>query len=779
VTQTVAEIQARSGSGLMDGGPVFAPLGLRDAGKDQGETGAPSSSRLAARGEASAPVPAAGSSFLSTQLSESGFIPPDTTGAVGPTQVATALNGRIKFFDKAGTQQFSATLNAFFASIPAGGNAFDPRVEYDRLSGRWFVSAAKGGADNTIMLAVSSGPTITGTAGFTFFSFVQSSAAPAGDAGRFADFPTLATDRNAVYIGTNNFSTAGAHQSSSLFVIRKADLLAAAPVLTVTAFRNVATSSAGTWSPQGVENDDPAATDGYLIGVDNAAFGQLNFRRITNPGATPVLGPEIDLPVPDTSDSSADVRASGSTTNVDAIDDRLYEAMVARDPGSGELRLWTGHNMEMNAAGAAVAAGDRIGARWYEYGNLGGTPSLVQAGSLVDGAVDPSPQNYWVPAIAANGQGHAVLASSTSAADSFVGIAAAQRVAGDPAGTLSTPLVVQPGLGAYTALDGLGRNRWGDYSQVSIDPTDNQTFWAFQEYANATNSWGVRVVQIRARPPATPSSAQPSVVRSGQSVNVTVTGVSTDGSAFFDPGPDVGGPGYARHISAAVSGEVAVNTATYVSPTTVVLNLNTASAPEGLKGVTITNPDGQAVTATIMAVDNTPPETSIVTAPHTLTRRRRASVAFTSSEPGSSFTCSLDGGPFAACATPGVVTSLAEGPHRFRVRATDIAGNTDPTAAQTAFEVDATAPNSKIRKHPRKRTRSRRARFTFASTERGSQFQCKLDRKRFRACRSPKRLKKLKPGVYRLRVRALDAAGNRDATPAVYKWRVLRRSRRR
>src|SRR5207245_2009873 len=98
-------------------------------------------------------------------------------------------------------------------------------------------------------------------------------------------------------------------------------------------------------------------------------------------------------------------------------------------------------------------------------------------------------------------------------------------------------------------------------------------------------------------PPATPASASPSTVCSGlASVDVTVTGTSSSGSEFFDPGADAGGPGYPGRISGSVSGGVRVNTATFSDPSHVTLNLATVAAATGAKDVTITNPDGQAST---------------------------------------------------------------------------------------------------------------------------------------------------------------------------------------
>src|SRR5262249_23674572 len=92
-------------------------------------------------------------------FAESGNIPPDPMGDVGPTQILAATNGRIKVFDKAGNVgALNADLDTFFSSVANGQGTTDPEVRYDRLSGRWFVLVANLSAtNNRILIAVSSG----------------------------------------------------------------------------------------------------------------------------------------------------------------------------------------------------------------------------------------------------------------------------------------------------------------------------------------------------------------------------------------------------------------------------------------------------------------------------------------------------------------------------------------------------------------------------------------------------------------------------------------------
>jgi hypothetical protein len=84
------------------------------------------------------------------------------------------------------------------------------------------------------------------------------------------------------------------------------------------------------------------------------------------------------------------------------------------------------------------------------------------------------------------------------------------------------------------------------------------------------------------------------------------------------------------------------------------------------------------------------------------------------------------------------------------------------------------APQTTLRGKPPKRTADRTPTFRFAADETGVRFQCKLDRKPFRGCRSPFTTKRLSLGAHSFRVRAVDSDGKADPTPALWRFRVIR-----
>jgi hypothetical protein len=146
---------------------------------------------------------------------------------------------------------------------------------------------------------------------------------------------------------------------------------------------------------------------------------------------------------------------------------------------------------------------------------------------------------------------------------------------------------------------------------------------------------------------------------------------------------------------------------------------------------------------------------------------------FTSSEANSTFACRFDSAATATpCTSPMTYAGLAEGAHKFRVKATDPAGNTDPTAARRTFTVDTTPPETTITSGPSGTITQSDASFSFSASEAGSHFRCRLDSASFEGCNSLKAYSSLAAGTHRFRVRAIDRAGNLDPTPAIRDFTV-------
>ncbi|HEX9696581.1 MAG TPA: Ig-like domain-containing protein, partial [Actinomycetota bacterium] len=175
-------------------------------------------------------------------------------------------------------------------------------------------------------------------------------------------------------------------------------------------------------------------------------------------------------------------------------------------------------------------------------------------------------------------------------------------------------------------------------------------------------------------------------------------------------------------------------------------------------------------------IDTTPPDTTITSGPPSPSDSASATLQFTSTEPGSTFTCSLDAAPASPCTSPVTYTGLADGSHTFSVAAIDAAGNTDPTPATHTWTIDI-PPDTFVTSGPPEVTTSSSATFEFLGTDNRTPsgaltFTCSLDAAPASPCTSPVTYTGLADGSHTFSVAATDAVGNTDPTPATRTWSV-------
>jgi hypothetical protein len=186
----------------------------------------------------------------------------------------------------------------------------------------------------------------------------------------------------------------------------------------------------------------------------------------------------------------------------------------------------------------------------------------------------------------------------------------------------------------------------------------------------------------------------------------------------------------------------------------------------------------QAVTERrTLNLDKTAPTTTAVgAAPNAATNATTAELSFEGADTLSGvagFECRVDGGDFAACASPVRLSDLADGEHTFAVRAVDVAGNLDGTPVTHTWTVDTVAPDTDL-DGPDAFTSSRSAVFEYEGDALGGTaiagYECRLDEAAWGACQD--QYTNLAEGVHRFEVRAIDAAGNPDDSPAAHTWTV-------
>jgi len=511
---------------------LFSPTRATRAGAGEEVAPAPGTP-LSAEGPGAPAAPfAPGVGFVALP-DDNTSIPPDTCGAAGPSHLVTALNTQVRIQTKTGATLSTVSLEGFFGAGGLAGNAFDPRVIFDRISGRWLVvtDANSRSVDSAIWLAVSRSSDPTGT--WDFYSLRGDAAGTA-----WADFPGIATNSKWIVISNNMFSLVGdVFVGAKLWVIDKPSLLASGsstvrifdtgfdetngfsgftfqPAVTTDAAQAKlflidgpyssgstrllrlselsGTPSAPTWSPT---SGSATGFPGLFVLPNGFSFDALDASQSglpstcsggTNPGASCA--------------TSDDCSGGGKCRRIDVGDPRISSMPMLR--GS---RLWVTHSGWLPAGGPT----NRTAVFWYELSTGSAASPVVQSG-VIDGG---SGVHLFYPSIAVNSSGDALVGFTRSDAGRFAEAVRAGRIASDPPGTMRPVEVSKPGEDAYFKTFSGSRNRWGDYSATVVDPVDDTTFWTIQEYAatsvgTGTNDdrWGTWWQQVFASgaPTSTP-----------------------------------------------------------------------------------------------------------------------------------------------------------------------------------------------------------------------------------------------------------------------------------
>jgi hypothetical protein len=456
-----------------------------------------------------------------------------------------------------------------------------------------------------MMIAVSNNNVINNTASFTYYYFSHDQGTISGgfDFEKFGDFPMMGLDKHALYLGAMIFDApTNTYEGSSCYVIKKASILNGGP-LTFTAFRRIGTSSSGIYAPNPAFNDDPQATKGYFVGANSGNYGVLNYFIINDPGGNPTSS-SGSFNVPATA-APIDQQAMGSKKPLDSGDDRLLNVQMMKNKFNGLSTIWTTQNIAVSASGVGSSSGGslRNAVRWYELNTSNSGVSLKQSGTWYDNT-STNADGYWMGSIAGSGQGHAFAGASIAGPNKTPNVIISGRYNGQTPGELNLPVFVTSATAVYNAETG-EEQRWGDYSQTVVDPSDNMTMWTFQEYANQTDSWGERAIQVKAPPPATPTSISPIGCNDQRVSEIEINGQSSNNSGFFDPGDDAGGPGFSKRLAISSTGNVSVSGIHIESPTQLRFTINYSTAALGSQQTfTITNPDCQSVTYNYTLPDN-------------------------------------------------------------------------------------------------------------------------------------------------------------------------------
>ncbi len=416
---------------------------------------------------------------------DSGAIPPDADGVVGPNHYVQLVNGSYKVFSKTNGALLQSMSDVDFwtaAGLDLTGLAVsDPRVFYDPSVQRWFASQVSYDPNSLTSdnFVVGISATADPTGAWKAVTFIG------GTNGQFADFPTVGLDANGYYIAGNIFDSNGNFLGVEVVSLPKADLLGPTPVATNASYSGLfpaetwgfavqpvvsyfGTNSAARAIAIGNEGGDlqPHNTLAAFV-ISNASTTNAVFTNLSN-----IIVPTYSVPINPT-------QPDGLSESIDDGDARISAAVYQ----AGSF-IYAVHGTEINS---------RAAVQWFKLD--AGSLTLVESGTITDANLD-----LFYPSIAANSNGLVVIGFNGCSTNSFVSsyAVAGQTINGST--VFGGKVLLQAGAGNYEVPDGSGYNRWGDYSATSLDPANPNVFWTIQEIPSSANIWSVQITQLLVEP---------------------------------------------------------------------------------------------------------------------------------------------------------------------------------------------------------------------------------------------------------------------------------------
>lgn len=403
------------------------------------------------------------------------FIPPDVNGAVGPNHLMTTLNSQVRIQDRNGATISTVSLGAFWNSLGGLGQVYDPKILYDHMANRWmFVSSANPQLNTSCtLLGVSQTSDPTGS-----WNLYKVDVDPTNM--MWVDYPSIGFNDRWIVVQMNLFSMPGSSQTShQIYVWNKADVYANGTGQ-YTLF-NIANEGTAIACPSiNYDNSTNRMFTVRTISGTNGGRGSIGLRTITGTATNPSLSTETIIQTPvgvtwtSSGNNNTDFAPQLGTTNRIATNDHRMRHVVVRNG-----KLWAVHTVFIPAG-----APTRSSVQYWELDTLG---AVVQRGRIDD----PTAKNFYsFPSVAVNNKNDVLIGYASFAADRYASGSYSFRKSTDPVNTFRDEYIFKYGENTYFKNFGGTRNRWGDYTNTVVDPTNDSVFWTIQEYAGATaNQW--------------------------------------------------------------------------------------------------------------------------------------------------------------------------------------------------------------------------------------------------------------------------------------------------
>jgi PKD repeat protein len=443
--------------------------------------------------------------LLSFDAASSGSTPTDPTGAVGPNHFVNSWNSSFRIWDKSGNPLIAAA--SLGTVLP--GTLGDPIVMYDRYADRFIITEFY---SNGFDVAISKGPDPLNS-GWYVYRFPTNT---------FPDYPKFSVWSDGYYI-TANKDQSSASTSQVVFVVERTKMIAGNTSAQMVGFplTNIVTS--GFYSPLGFNANGitppPAGNASIVYMQDDAWYGvasdHLKLWTInvnwTTPASSTISTPQIITIAP--FDGLFD---GGSFSNLPQPSGGDIDALQATIMYMAQYRRFSGYNSAIfNFVVDLNGADNKAGIRWYELRQTvdGGAWSIFQEGTYSQ----PNGHSAFSGNMCMDANGNIGLAYTTVSTTQYPSLRFTGRQASDPAGTMT--------IAEEVIINGVQSDpstRYGDYSQMTVDPVDDATFWSIGEYfASGTRKNRVGTFQIG--PPALNAAftANPTTICSGGTVSFT------------------------------------------------------------------------------------------------------------------------------------------------------------------------------------------------------------------------------------------------------------------
>ena len=460
--------------------------------------------------------------ILTFETTSNTATPSDPTGEIGRDYYFASWNSSFRFFNIDGTTASPpSSLSTLFGNDESG----DPIAMYDSEADRYIITSM-GGSGLNFAISQTNDPILGGWHVYNASSF--------GTDGQFPDYPKYSIWSDGYYCTTNT-------SANNLYVLERDKIIDGDPTASIQGFNAPQMITSGFASAQvlDITNDDhPAAGNATMVYLQDDAWNQVLTDHLKiwtinidweNPNNSSMSTP-YQLPT----SSFTSVFDGGSFANLTQSSGPDIDAMQATLMNQAQFRKFPTHNSAVFNFVVDVLSGsdEQAAVRWYELRqDADGEPWVIyQEGTYTA----PDGRHAFGASMAMDIQGNIGMGYTSMSETAPITLRYTGRYANDPSGQMT---IEENLIGQSNATN--PNTRYADYAHMSVDPSNDKTFWFISEYfkpgrrdlvgtfqiaANYANDIGVVSVD-------TPVSG---LLSNSESVTVSIFNYGEDAVSNFD-----------------------------------------------------------------------------------------------------------------------------------------------------------------------------------------------------------------------------------------------------